>query len=41
MREASAGATYAGDADPYRKPGEDETETDGAVEADETDDTAE
>jgi ribosome-binding factor A len=31
VREASAGAKYAGDADPYRKPDED----------DETDDTAE
>lgn len=31
VREASAGATYAGDADPYRKPGSE----------DETDDTAE
>ncbi|MGP3948400.1 30S ribosome-binding factor RbfA [Streptomyces sp. 7N604] len=26
VREASTGATYAGDADPYRKPGEDEHE---------------
>ncbi|MCG7209382.1 MULTISPECIES: 30S ribosome-binding factor RbfA [Streptomyces] len=33
VREASAGAHYAGDADPYRKPGEDA--------ADETDDTTE
>ncbi|BDD75180.1 30S ribosome-binding factor RbfA [Streptomyces anthocyanicus] len=40
VREASAGATYAGEADPYRKPDEDETDTEGAVEADETDDTA-
>ncbi|MBG0852115.1 30S ribosome-binding factor RbfA [Streptomyces spinoverrucosus] len=27
VREASAGATYAGDADPYKKPGEDEDDT--------------
>ncbi|MFI5684810.1 30S ribosome-binding factor RbfA [Streptomyces sp. NPDC051636] len=33
VREVSAGATYAGGADPYRKPSEDES--------DETDDTAE
>ncbi|MET7290058.1 30S ribosome-binding factor RbfA [Streptomyces sp. NPDC005573] len=26
VRETSAGATYAGEADPYRKPGEDETD---------------
>jgi ribosome-binding factor A len=30
VREASAGATYAGEADPYRKPGEDETDGDAA-----------
>ena len=36
VREASAGAAYAGEADPYRKPDDDE-----AAEADETDDTAE
>ncbi|KAB1142072.1 30S ribosome-binding factor RbfA [Streptomyces luteolifulvus] len=31
VREASAGAAYAGDADPYRKPGsEDETDGDAA-----------
>ncbi|MFD8724048.1 ribosome-binding factor A [Streptomyces sp. Ag109_O5-1] len=34
VREASAGADYAGDADPYKKPGADE-------EADETDDATE
>ncbi|MFP3987565.1 30S ribosome-binding factor RbfA [Streptomyces sp. E11-3] len=28
VREASSGAAYAGDADPYRKPGEDEDEAD-------------
>ncbi len=28
VREVSAGATFAGDADPYKKPGEDD-ETDG------------
>ncbi|MEU5629474.1 MULTISPECIES: 30S ribosome-binding factor RbfA [Streptomyces] len=38
VREASAGAAYAGDADPYRKPDEDETEPETG--ADETDDTA-
>ncbi|GAA3295290.1 30S ribosome-binding factor RbfA [Streptomyces cinereospinus] len=27
VREASAGATYAGDADPYKKPGDDEDDT--------------
>ncbi|MFJ4469659.1 30S ribosome-binding factor RbfA [Streptomyces sp. NPDC089424] len=27
VREASAGADYAGDADPYKKPGEDEDDT--------------
>ncbi|MFL5997346.1 MAG: ribosome-binding factor A, partial [Streptomyces sp.] len=31
VREVSAGAKYAGDADPYRKPG-DEDETDDAAE---------
>jgi ribosome-binding factor A len=36
VREASAGAAYAGEADPYRKPGEDDED----AEADETDDTA-
>ncbi|MER5180180.1 30S ribosome-binding factor RbfA [Streptomyces sp. NPDC002896] len=30
VREASAGANYAGEADPYRKPGEDETDGDAA-----------
>ncbi|MDQ0993377.1 30S ribosome-binding factor RbfA [Streptomyces sp. V3I7] len=30
VREASAGAAYAGEADPYRKPGEDETDGDAA-----------
>ncbi|MFJ7773322.1 30S ribosome-binding factor RbfA [Streptomyces sp. NPDC097107] len=39
VREASAGAAYAGEADPYRKPDEDEDEA-GAAGADETDDTA-
>ncbi|UXY30285.1 30S ribosome-binding factor RbfA [Streptomyces sp. HUAS TT20] len=34
VREASAGAAYAGEADPYKKPGAED-------EADETDDTAE
>ncbi|WP_330337491.1 30S ribosome-binding factor RbfA [Streptomyces sp. NBC_00557] len=29
VREAAAGATYAAGADPYRKPAEDETDTDG------------
>ncbi|MEU1805352.1 30S ribosome-binding factor RbfA [Streptomyces sp. NPDC019937] len=28
VREASSGATYAGEADPYRKPGEEDEETD-------------
>ncbi|QLH24456.1 30S ribosome-binding factor RbfA [Streptomyces sp. Rer75] len=28
VREASSGATYAGDADPYRKPGEEEADGD-------------
>lgn len=27
VREVSAGAAYAGDADPYKKPGEDEDDT--------------
>ncbi|NUR00151.1 MAG: 30S ribosome-binding factor RbfA, partial [Streptomyces sp.] len=27
VREVSAGATYAGEADPYKKPGEDEDDT--------------
>ncbi|MFB7089975.1 30S ribosome-binding factor RbfA [Streptomyces sp. NPDC056296] len=43
VREASAGAAYAGEADPYRKPGESDDESDAApeaVDADETDDTA-
>ncbi|MGC9381955.1 30S ribosome-binding factor RbfA [Streptomyces sp. MH13] len=39
VREASAGAAYAGEADPYRKPGE-EDEAGEADQADETDDTA-
>ncbi|MFE1029827.1 30S ribosome-binding factor RbfA [Streptomyces sp. NPDC058818] len=39
VREASAGAAYAGEADPYRKPDESEDDAE-AVEADETDDTA-
>jgi ribosome-binding factor A len=30
VREASSGASYAGEADPYRKPGEDETDGDAA-----------
>ncbi|MFF4157179.1 30S ribosome-binding factor RbfA [Streptomyces sp. NPDC001678] len=30
VREASSGATFAGDADPYRKPGEDESDEKGA-----------
>jgi ribosome-binding factor A len=33
VREASTGATYAGEADPYRKPGEDEDEVAGEDEA--------
>ncbi|MFG3323327.1 30S ribosome-binding factor RbfA [Streptomyces sp. NPDC048171] len=37
VREASAGAAYAGEADPYRKP---EEADDEAAEGDETDDTA-
>ncbi|MEU3557091.1 30S ribosome-binding factor RbfA [Streptomyces fragilis] len=36
VREASAGADYAGEADPYRKPGEDDDDTAAG-----TDDTAE
>ncbi|MEU5365232.1 30S ribosome-binding factor RbfA [Streptomyces sp. NPDC005925] len=32
VREAATGATYAGDADPYRKPGEEDDETDDAAE---------
>ncbi|MGW2596677.1 30S ribosome-binding factor RbfA [Streptomyces klenkii] len=32
VREASSGAAYAGEADPYRKPGEDEDEKDAAGE---------
>ncbi|MFC7813473.1 MULTISPECIES: 30S ribosome-binding factor RbfA [unclassified Streptomyces] len=39
VRESSAGAAYAGEADPYRKPGESEDEAAEAA-ADETDDTA-
>jgi ribosome-binding factor A len=39
VREASSGATYAGDADPYRKPGE-EDEADEADEADGDDDAS-
>ncbi|MEU0841115.1 30S ribosome-binding factor RbfA [Streptomyces sp. NPDC005962] len=39
VREASSGAAYAGEADPYRKPGEDEAdEADQADEADRADD---
>ncbi|MGO4422322.1 30S ribosome-binding factor RbfA, partial [Streptomyces sp. MCAF7] len=33
VREASSGATYAGDADPYRKPDEEAEEAAGAAEA--------
>ncbi|MGW8064378.1 30S ribosome-binding factor RbfA [Streptomyces ziwulingensis] len=48
VREASAGAAYAGEADPYRKPGEEDEADEAAeaaeavetAEADETDDTA-
>ena len=29
VREAATGATYAGGADPYRKPADDDTDTDG------------
>ncbi|MGW2327166.1 30S ribosome-binding factor RbfA [Streptomyces sp. NPDC001700] len=37
VREASSGATYAGEADPYRKPGEDdEAEAAEAADADES-----
>lgn len=32
VREVSAGAEYAGGADPYRKPGEEDDETDDAAE---------
>lgn len=32
VREVSSGKTYAGDADPYRKPGEDAEDTDQASE---------
>ncbi|QLE74248.1 30S ribosome-binding factor RbfA [Streptomyces rectiverticillatus] len=32
VRQASSGATYAGEADPYRKPGEDEDDKDAAGE---------
>ncbi|WNM30598.1 30S ribosome-binding factor RbfA [Streptomyces sp. Li-HN-5-11] len=32
VREASAGATYAGEADPYKKPGSDADETDDSTE---------
>ncbi|HET9379945.1 MAG TPA: 30S ribosome-binding factor RbfA [Streptomyces sp.] len=32
VREAATGATYAGDADPYRKPGDEDDETDDAAE---------
>ncbi|MBF6045646.1 30S ribosome-binding factor RbfA [Streptomyces sp. NRRL B-1677] len=32
VREASSGAAYAGEADPYRKPGEDEDDKDAAGE---------
>ncbi|MBL1108072.1 30S ribosome-binding factor RbfA [Streptomyces sp. 5-8] len=31
VREAATGASYAGGADPYRKPADDETDTDGDV----------
>ncbi|GAA4807588.1 30S ribosome-binding factor RbfA [Streptomyces ziwulingensis] len=44
VREAAAGAGYAGEADPYRKPGDDDetadTDDDTDDGADETDDTA-
>ncbi|MER7185988.1 30S ribosome-binding factor RbfA [Streptomyces hyaluromycini] len=40
VREASAGADYAGEADPYKKPGSD-GEAEIAAEADETDDASE
>lgn len=32
VREAATGATYAGDADPYRKPDDEDDETDDAAE---------
>jgi ribosome-binding factor A len=32
VREASAGAAYAGEADPYKKPGSDADETDDSTE---------
>ncbi|MFD3541496.1 30S ribosome-binding factor RbfA [Streptomyces sp. NPDC058662] len=32
VREVSSGAKYAGDADPYKKPGEDEDDEDAAAE---------
>lgn len=32
VREAATGATYAGEADPYRKPGDEDDETDDAAE---------
>ncbi|WP_404199690.1 30S ribosome-binding factor RbfA [Streptomyces tauricus] len=36
VREVSAGATFAGDADPYKKPEEDEDEPDDESDGDET-----
>ena len=39
VRKASSGAAYAGEADPYRKPAQDEDTVDGTADADE--DTAE
>lgn len=36
VREASSGATYAGEADPYRKPGEDEADEAGQADGDES-----
>ncbi|GHA68539.1 ribosome-binding factor A [Streptomyces tauricus] len=38
VREVSAGATFAGDADPYKKPEEDEDEPDDESDGDESDD---